>query len=147
MADFRLPLSGDVTQFINPWFSQLTGNQFGLLNVYLGQSSEPGLEREIVDKVGTYGRQIGQIGDVLRILMDHLDKMNLDVSKLGKKEQHAIGVLRHQLDKVDDLKQQHQRDPTGRRAYQGSAPADRQGRRRGVLPALGQRQVATGRAR
>ena len=47
----------------------------------------------------------------------------------------------------DDLTQQHQRDPAGRRAYQGSARADRQGRRRGVLPALGRRQGATGRAK
>jgi Xaa-Pro aminopeptidase len=39
----------------------------------------------------------------------------------------------------DDFTQQHQRDPAGRRAYQGAARADRQGRRRGVLPTVGRR--------
>ena len=46
----------------------------------------------------------------------------------------------------DDRRQQHQRNSAGRRVYQGPARADRQDRRRGVLPALGRRQVATGRA-
>jgi len=46
MPDVRLPFSGNVTQSINPWswsFSP-TGSQFGLINVNLGQSSDPGAE-------------------------------------------------------------------------------------------------------
>jgi hypothetical protein len=43
MPSFRLPLSGDVSQAINPWawFFRTVGNQLGLINVNLGKSSDP----------------------------------------------------------------------------------------------------------
>jgi len=64
MALFKLPLSGDVVQWINPvtWF--LSGNQI-TANVYLGESGSPEVEAEILDRVGTYGRQLGQIADAM----------------------------------------------------------------------------------
>jgi hypothetical protein len=34
-------LSGDVVQSINPFTAFMTGGQFGLININLGQSSEP----------------------------------------------------------------------------------------------------------
>jgi hypothetical protein len=63
MPEFRLPLSGDVTQAINPWswFFRTVGNQLGLININLGKSSDPELEQRIVNEVGTYGKQLGQI--------------------------------------------------------------------------------------
>ncbi len=59
MCAFRLPLSGDVTQTMNPWnwFVNLFGNQFGLINIDLGKSSDPQLEEQILSDVGSYGRQ------------------------------------------------------------------------------------------
>ena len=65
MALFKLPLSGDVVQWINPvtWF--LSGNQI-TANVYLGESGSP--EVEILDRVGTYGRQLGQTADAMIVL-------------------------------------------------------------------------------
>ncbi len=49
MALFKLPLSGDVVQWINPvtWFA--SGNQIST-NVYLGESSSPETEAEILDR-------------------------------------------------------------------------------------------------
>jgi hypothetical protein len=49
MALFKLPLSGDVVQWINPvtWFA--SGNQI-TANVYLGESSSPETEAEILDR-------------------------------------------------------------------------------------------------
>ena len=46
MALFKLPLSGDVVQWINPitWF--MSGNQI-TANVYLGKFSAPEVEAEI----------------------------------------------------------------------------------------------------
>jgi hypothetical protein len=41
MPTFKLPLSGDVVQSINPFTAFMTGGQFGLININLGQSSEP----------------------------------------------------------------------------------------------------------
>jgi hypothetical protein len=45
MPTFKLPLSGDVVQSINPFTAFMTGGQFGLVNINLGQSSEPKVER------------------------------------------------------------------------------------------------------
>lgn len=101
MSEFRLPLSGDVTQTINPWtwmFSSV-GSQFGLINVNLGKSSDPELEAEILEEVGTYGRQIGQLGDAIRVLLDHVK-----LGELTKEEKQAIADVRLQLDQIDRLK-------------------------------------------
>jgi hypothetical protein len=53
MPVFRLPLSGNVTQSINPWtwFFNPIGSQFGLVNIELGQSSDPGVDGELCEFV------------------------------------------------------------------------------------------------
>lgn len=104
MSDFRLPLSGDVTQTINPWTWLFygAGSQYGFINVNLGNAGDPALEQKILEDVGTYGRQIGRIGDALRVLLDHV---RLDA--LSPAESEAIADLRRQLDDVDRLKRKH----------------------------------------
>ena len=101
MPTFRLPLSGDVTQTINPWnwFVNLFGNQFGLINIDLGKSSDPQLEEQILSDVGSYGRQIGQIGDALQVLIRHVN-----LTGLSSDEQRAISALQFQLDEINRLK-------------------------------------------
>jgi hypothetical protein len=101
MSEFRLPLSGNVNQTINPWtwmFSSV-GSQFGLININMGKSSDPELEAQILDEVGTYGRQIGQLGDAIRVLLDHVK-----LGELTKVEKQAIDDVRLQLDQIDRLK-------------------------------------------
>ena len=71
MPIFKLPLSGDVMQSINPFTAFMTGGQFGLVNINLGQSSEPEVEQEVLTDVGTYGKQLGRIGDALIVLLAH----------------------------------------------------------------------------
>ena len=62
MATFKMPLSGDVVQSINPWtaFFSPIGSQLGVININLGQSSDPDVEAEVLSDVGTYGKQIGR---------------------------------------------------------------------------------------
>jgi hypothetical protein len=113
MPNFRLPLSGDVTQTINPWnwFFKPVDSQFGLININLGKSSDPALEQQILSDVGSYGRQIGQIGDAVRVLIKHGNLQNLDIE-----DRRAINALLFQLDEIDRLK--------AKRA--GAAPAAQQ---------------------
>jgi hypothetical protein len=101
MPTFRLPLSGDVTQTINPWnwFVNMLGNQFGLININLGKSSDPQLEEQILNDVGSYGRQIGQIGDALQVLIRHAN-----LTSLSSDEQRALNALQFQLDEVNRIK-------------------------------------------
>jgi hypothetical protein len=52
MPVFRLPLSGNVTQSINP-----VGSQVGLVNIELGQSSNPKVEEEVLSDVASYDKR------------------------------------------------------------------------------------------
>jgi hypothetical protein len=108
MPELRLPLSGDVTQAINPWtwFLRLSEAQVGLVNINLGRSSDPELERQILEDIGSYGRQLGRLGDALRVLIRHvpLDDLTID-------EQDAIASCLSQLDAVDRLKRKRGRVP------------------------------------
>jgi hypothetical protein len=96
-----MPLSGNVDQVIDPWtlMLRMVGNQFGLININLGKSSDPDLEKEILQDVGTYGKQLGQIGDALQVLIDHVK-----LDKLTPSEKHAIAALQFQLQEIDRLK-------------------------------------------
>src|SRR5258708_31881624 len=68
-----MPLSGNVDQVIDPWplVLRMIGSQFGLININLGKSSDPDLEKEILQDVGTYGNPLGQLRHALRVLIDH----------------------------------------------------------------------------
>ena len=56
MPVFKLPLSGDVVQSINPFTAFMTGGQLGLVNINLGQSSDPAVEADVLSDVATYGQ-------------------------------------------------------------------------------------------
>ena len=102
MALFKLPLSGDVVQSINPmtWF--FSGNQ---VNVYLGESSAPEVESEILDRVGTYGRQLGQVCDALVVLLRRLP----DRASLPADEQKALEVFEKMAGDIAGIKEKHKR--------------------------------------
>ena len=101
MPNLMLPLSGDVTQAINPWtwFVKSVGGQFGLININLGKSSDPVLEQQILDDVGTYGRQLGQIGDALAVLLRHVKLADLSLDEV-----QAIEAFQLQLAQIERLK-------------------------------------------
>lgn len=107
MPTFKLPLSGDVSQTINPWtavFSPL-GGQYGLININLGQSSAPAVEEEVLSDVGTYGKQLGRIGDALLVLLAHFHPK----TPLTGEEKAAIAALRGMLDQIAAVKERHAR--------------------------------------
>ena len=101
MPNVRLPLSGDVTQTINPWswLFKSVGGQFGLVNINLGRSADPELEEQILDEVGSYGRQLGRIGDALGVLLKHLKP-----EELSDDEKKKIWALESQLADIQRLK-------------------------------------------
>ncbi|HYJ83875.1 MAG TPA: hypothetical protein VEW26_13665 [Allosphingosinicella sp.] len=87
-------------QAINPWTFMNQGAQFGLVNVNLGQTPRPDIEQKVLDEVGSYGRQLGRIGDALEVLLDHLK-----LDGLSKDETDAIKILRGQLAAIRKVKQ------------------------------------------
>jgi hypothetical protein len=101
MSTFRLPLSGSVNQTVNPWtwFFSSVGSQFGLININLGKSSDPELEGRILEEVGSYGSQIGQLGDAIKVLLDHVK-----LDHLKPEEQQAVDAVRAQLTQIERQK-------------------------------------------
>jgi hypothetical protein len=105
MPTFKLPLSGDVVQSINPFTAFMTGGQFGLININLGQSSEPKVEAEVLTDVATYGKQLGRIGDALIVLLAHFPPDET----LTAKEDAAIKALKKMLNEIADVKEKYKR--------------------------------------
>jgi len=105
MPVFKLPLSGDVVQSINPFTAFMTGGQFGLININLGQSSEPDVEADVLSDVATYGKQLGRIGDALIVLLKHFRP----ATPLSAEEETAIAALNDMLGKIAAVKDKHQR--------------------------------------
>jgi hypothetical protein len=58
----RLPLAGDVSQWIRAWGEAVA--QIGLVNINVEGSADPQFERDI-SRDYTYGRQLGRMLDVL----------------------------------------------------------------------------------
>jgi hypothetical protein len=101
---FKEPLSGNVTQSINPWADWFRSGwgQYGLININLGQSSAPDVERDVLDGVASYGKQLGRIGDVMMVLLKHFHPQ-------GTEEENAIIQLKAMLLEIDEVKRQHGR--------------------------------------
>ena len=105
MPDFKLPLSGNVTQTINPWtmFFNPIGSQVGVINVNLGTSSNPTVEEHVLSDVASYGKQLGRIEDALAVLLAHFRPAR----KLTEAEDKAIRDLKRMLDDIADIKHRH----------------------------------------
>ncbi|MDR3428374.1 hypothetical protein [Silvimonas sp.] len=104
MPAVNLPLSGAVTQTINPWtaYFSLMGSQFGLINVNLGTSSNPAIEQEVLQDVASYGKQLGRMGDVLAVLVRHLD-----LTSLTEDEHKAVAAFKRMQEDIADIKERH----------------------------------------
>ena len=98
---FQLSLAPEkLWQAINPWTFYQQGTQFGCINIDLGQTPHPEVEQAILDDVGSYGRQLGRIGDALEVLLNHVK-----LDGLCEAEKDALSVLRGQLAAVRQVKQ------------------------------------------
>jgi hypothetical protein len=106
MPMFRLPLSGNVTQSINPWtwFFNPVGSQIGLVNIELGQSSNPAVEEEVLTDVASYGKQLGRIEDALLVLVAHFRPAR----PLTAEEEAAVSGLKEIVAEIAAVKAKHQ---------------------------------------
>jgi hypothetical protein len=86
-------------QAINPWTFYQQGAQFGLINIDLGDTAESDLERKLLDRVGSYGRQLGRIGDALDVILSHVK-----LGDLKPEEKDALDILKGQLAAVRQVK-------------------------------------------
>ena len=95
------PFSGGVAQNILPWnwIANFTGSKFSWFTVNLGRSSAPEVEADILEEVGSYGRQLGRIGDVLEVLVNKLPR-----DTLSEHERAAVEDFSAQLREIRRIK-------------------------------------------
>jgi hypothetical protein len=105
MSDFKLPLSGDVSQLFKLWttFFSSVGSQFGLVNINLGKSANPTVEEEVLSDVASYGRQLGRVEDALAVLIARLTPEG----PLTEPEQAALADFKRMFNSIADVKDQH----------------------------------------
>lgn len=105
MPDVNLPLSGAVTQSINPWTAYFTamGSQIGLINVNVGSSSDPKIEKDVLARVASYGKQLGRIGDAVQVLLKHFHP----AGELSPHDCRAIDDLKLMLAEIANVKHDH----------------------------------------
>lgn len=98
------PFGGAVTQAFEIWSNWFDNvGQLGLININLGRTSNPELERRIVREVGSYGRQIGRISEALEVL---LEQAALDRTKLSDAQIAALHDFREMIAEVKRCKQE-----------------------------------------
>jgi hypothetical protein len=97
------PLSGGVAQNILPWswMANVMGNRFSWFTVNLGRSSAPEVEADILEEVGSYGRQLGRIGDALEVLVNRLPR-----DSLSEHDRAAVEDFCSQMREIRRVKQQ-----------------------------------------
>ena len=89
-------------QAINPVSFYQQGAQFGLINIDVGITPRPEVEQDILDEVGSYGRQIGWIGEALEVLMNHVP-----LEGLSGQERETIDIMRGKLAEIRQIKRRH----------------------------------------
>ena len=98
---FQLSLAPQkLWQAINPWTFYQQGAQLGFINIDLGQTPHPEIEQAILDDVGSYGRQLGHIGDALEVILNHIK-----LDGLSQAEKDILAVLRGQLGAIRQVTQ------------------------------------------
>jgi hypothetical protein len=105
-------------QAINPITAYQQGAQFGFINLDLGAAGESDLERKLLDKVGSYGRQLGRIGDALEVILKHVK-----LGDLKPEEQDALDILKGQLASVRRVKAEQRAGPRASALDAAQTPA------------------------
>ncbi len=107
---FRQPLEPTVQTFSMPMqlaptsLTQpiLPNWQFHLFNVNLGTSSNPAVEQRALDRVGSYGRQIGHLAEALEVIVKKAKL--LESQALTQEEKDVIQVFLGDVSTIRQIK-------------------------------------------
>lgn len=75
---------------------------FNLFNVNLGASSNAAVEQAALDKVGSYGRQIGHLAEALELIVHRLKL--LDSQELTAQEKDVLQVFLGDVSAIRQIK-------------------------------------------
>lgn len=109
MENVYLPVQWDTTasQNILPNWSQpiLPNWTVGLFNVNIGISTNPSVEAQTLQNVGSYGKQIGHLAEALEIVIAKLKL--LDDKSLSLDQKDALTIFLNDVASVRQLKREH----------------------------------------
>lgn len=75
---------------------------FNMFNVNLGASSNAAVEQEALEKVGSYGRQIGHLAEALELIVGKLKL--LESTDLSQHEKDALRVFLGDVSAIRQIK-------------------------------------------
>jgi hypothetical protein len=75
---------------------------FNLFNVNLGASSNAAVEQEALEKVGSYGRQIGHLAEALELIVERLKL--LESKELSQQEKDVLKVFLADVSAIRQIK-------------------------------------------
>ncbi len=91
-------------QSINPWFAGSSGDQFGFINIDLGQGDDT-TEREILKQVGSYGKQLGHLGEALEVVIGVLHEIAPDrMAALSQPQKDRLAIALGDIAEVRRVK-------------------------------------------
>lgn len=97
----------------------LPGWQFSLFSVDLGHSSDPEIEKSVIEEIGSYGKQIGHIAEALEVVIERLNL--LDADDLDEKQRDAIKVLLGDVAAARSVKHKRAKQPERTRQLRRNA--------------------------
>lgn len=83
--------------------SILPGWDFSFFNINLGTSSHPEMEYQILEKVGSYGVQLGHLAEALEVVIKHTNTLE---QELSQSDRDAIQIFLGDVAKVRSIKVQ-----------------------------------------
>jgi hypothetical protein len=78
---------------------------FNLFNVNMGASTNAAIEQEALQTVGSYGKQIGHIAEVLELMVEKLKL--LDSEQLSKADKDVLKIFLADSAAVRQIKKAH----------------------------------------
>jgi hypothetical protein len=99
------PLSGDVSQVINPWtlWLKYLNQQMGFININNIVSGDPETEKMIIERVAGYGKQLGWILEAVDLLAEKLTAKHA-LGDLSDGEEKTLWRLSDLRSRIEDLK-------------------------------------------
>ncbi len=107
---FQLSLAPQqLFQAINPFVAGSSGDQFGLINIELGHGDQ-NTERDILAQVGSYGRQLGHLGEALEVVISVLHRIAPEkMAALDQQQKDKLAIALGDIAEVRRVKAKNDR--------------------------------------
>ena len=104
----EFPLSGDVSQMFKLWAKYLS-QQSGFININNVVSTDPEIEKKIIEEGAGYGKQLGWIVEALQLVMRRLELDKLP-SDLSEEDRRVVVRFTDLIDNIERIKKEKRKE-------------------------------------